>query len=72
MTLEQFEYGSADLINDLEHFIEVMPRKGDTISTCQRMAIQQAINELSYAFNGVTEEDLSVGPNEANGFIGLD
>lgn len=36
-----------------------MPQKGDKSTDCQRVYLQQQINEVYYAINGITEEDLN-------------
>lgn len=41
-----------------EEVIDQLPQKGDKCSDCQRMCLQQAINEFSYVVNGIEESDL--------------
>jgi len=51
--------GTLDKIIDLaEDSIHAMPKKGDTSSECQRMGLQQAINEFNRMVNGLEENDL--------------
>ncbi len=49
-----------------QSFFDPMPRvhvKGDTISTCQRTALQYDLNELSYSVNGVEDNDFIKDPD---------
>jgi hypothetical protein len=46
-----------NLISEMEKALELMPIKGNCISDCQRTYLQQKINELSHAVNGVDVVD---------------
>jgi hypothetical protein len=58
MELLQFQSEANYLIAKFENLIECMPQNGNTSSECQRVAIQGAINQLSYTINGTSEVDL--------------
>jgi hypothetical protein len=45
------------LIDKFQAIIEQMPQKGSTAEECQRITLQNALNELGYAINGTTEND---------------
>lgn len=46
------------IIDLAEDAIHSMPQKGEKSTQCQRVGLQQAINEFSYLVNGITQEDL--------------
>ena len=51
--------GSFELAIELiETLIETMPKKGYPFEKCQRLALQNAINEFSYVVNGIESSDL--------------
>jgi len=46
-----------------EDVIHSMPEKGMKSYNCQRIILQQAINEFSYRVNGIEQEDLEYEEN---------
>ena len=58
--LIKFKDKAHKLVGKLEEHINKMPTKGYTSSDCQRTYLQQKINEVSYAINGIVEDDLKV------------
>jgi len=58
MKIDKFKEDAEKLIDQLEDLIQQLPQKGDTSDTCQRVTLQQALNEFSYTVNGTEQEDL--------------
>jgi ArsR family metal-binding transcriptional regulator len=56
----KFKDKAQKLLGKLEDHINKMPEKGNSSSDCQRTYLQQQINEVSYAINGIVEDDLKV------------
>jgi len=56
--IDEFKKQAENLIDKFQELIELLPQKGDTTETCQRLTLQQALNELSYAVNGTTQNDM--------------
>ena len=56
----KFKDKAHKLLGKLEEHIHKMPQKGLTSNDCQRTYIQQKINEVSYAINGIEKDDLKV------------
>lgn len=56
----KFKDKAHKLLGKLEEHIHKMPQKGLSSNDCQRTYIQQKINEVSYAINGIEEDDLKV------------
>ncbi len=54
---EQTKQRFESLIVELNHTLKLMPQKGNSTSECQKLCIQQAINELDYTINGIQESD---------------
>jgi hypothetical protein len=54
----KFKDKAHKLLGKLEEHIHKMPTKGNSSSECQRTYLQQQINEVYYAINGVVERDL--------------
>jgi predicted Zn-ribbon and HTH transcriptional regulator len=46
-------------IEQLQTLIERLPQKGDKQEDCQRVCLQQRLNELESAINGTEAEDLT-------------
>lgn len=59
MDIKEFKSKAEDLLGQLESLIQTMPQKGDTSTDCQRVCIQQKINEVYYAINGTEQSDLN-------------
>lgn len=57
MDLTEFKEKAEDLVEQLENLIQEMPQKGNTSEECQRITLQIAINEVSYAISGTEESD---------------
>ena len=64
MTLKEFKAEAEHHIDKLEDLIHRLPQKGNTSSECQRMTLQQALNEFYYAVNGTEAKDLIEDPEE--------
>lgn len=60
MNAKEFKRKSEKLISEIEKLIQQMPQKGNTQSECQKLTLQQTINEFSYAVNGVEDSDFIV------------
>ena len=58
MDIKDFKSKAEDLLGQLESLIQTMPQKGDTSTDCQRVYLQQQINEVYYAINGTEQSDL--------------
>jgi hypothetical protein len=59
MNLKEFQAEAEYLIEQLEDLVQNnMPLKGNKSSECQRTYLTQQINEVYYAINGTTQEDL--------------
>lgn len=56
--LEKFKKKAESILEKLENHIQKMPQKGNKSTDCQRTYLQQQINEVYYAINGIEEEDL--------------
>ncbi len=57
MTAPIFKYKAELLIAELETLIEQMPQLGNSAENSQKVLLQQKVNELQYAVNGVEDED---------------
>ena len=64
MDIKEFKSKAEDLLGQLETLIQTMPQKGDKSTDCQRTYLQQQINEVYYAINGIEEEDLNQNKDE--------
>ena len=64
MEINEFKERADDLLSQLEDLIHELPQKGNSSTECQRMNLQQCLNELSYAVNGTEAEDLVEDPEE--------
>jgi len=64
--LEKFKKKAESILEKLEIHIQKMPQKGDKSTDCQRIYLQQQINEVYYAINGVVEEDLNQNKDDEN------
>jgi len=62
--LEKFKNKAENLLDKLEEHIQTMPINGNNSENCQRTFLQQNLNEVSYAINGITEEDLKPKEDE--------
>jgi len=62
--IDEFKNKAQKIIRKFEKLIDQMPQKGDTTATCQRLTIQQALNELAYTVNGTTQKDLYKSQDE--------
>jgi hypothetical protein len=60
----KFKDKAHKLLGKLEEHIYKMPTKGNSSSDCQRTYLQQQINEVSYAINGIVENDLNQNKDE--------
>jgi frataxin-like iron-binding protein CyaY len=58
MNIEEFKEQAESLVSQLEDLIHQMPQKGNKSYECQRVTLQIAINEVSYAINGTEQADL--------------
>ena len=59
MDIKDFKSKAEDLLGQLESLIQTMPQKGDKSTDCQRVYLQQQINEVYYAINGTEQSDLN-------------
>ncbi|MEM6540083.1 MAG: hypothetical protein AAF634_02935 [Bacteroidota bacterium] len=57
MNATKFKRQAETLIAGLRHLIKKMPQKGNIPAECQRMTLQEALNGLARAVNGVKDED---------------
>jgi len=57
MNAKTFKSEVDDLVSELEDLITSMPDKGNTEEDSQRVVLMNRLNELSYAVNGVEDED---------------
>jgi len=62
--LEKFKKKAESILEKLENHIQKMPQKGNKSTDCQRTYLQQQINEVYYAINGIKEEDLNQNKDE--------
>jgi len=62
--LIKFKEKAKSILEKLETLIQTMPQKGDKSTDCQRTYLQQKINEVYYAINGIEEEDLKQNKDE--------
>jgi len=62
--LEKFKNKAENLLEKLEQHIHKMPLNGNSSNDCQRTYLEQQINEVSYAINGITKEDLKPKEDE--------
>ena len=58
MELKDFKEKAKLLIDEFQELIETMPQKGNTTNECQRLTMQQRLNELEHAVSGTQAEDL--------------
>ena len=58
MKIETFKKKFQKRIDQIQDLINEMPQKGDKVSTCQRMCLQQQLNELDSALGGTYQYDL--------------
>lgn len=59
MKIVTFQKRLNVLIDKFQGLIDKMPYKGDTSETSQKVALQIALNDLSYTINAIEEEDLT-------------
>lgn len=57
MNANEFKTKAASLISQFEDLLQQMPQKGNTSTKCQRVNLQQHVNELSFCVNGVEDSD---------------
>ena len=55
---KMFKDQADSIIDKFQDHINLMPDKGDTTETSQKIVLQQSLNELSYAVNGTEANDL--------------
>jgi len=60
--IDRFKQKAENILSKLENLVGTMPEKGNTSTDCQRTYLQQQINEVYYAINGVVERDLIETP----------
>jgi hypothetical protein len=58
MDINEFKTEAESLIEQFQALIDQLPQKGNTASECQKMQLQQSLNELEYSVNGTEEADL--------------
>ena len=58
MKIEKFKEKAENLLGKLEDLICTMPQKGNKSTDCQRVYLQQKINEVYHAVNGTEQKDL--------------
>jgi hypothetical protein len=58
MKLNEFKNKAENLMKQFQELINEMPQKGLKTTDCQRMKLQQSLNELSYSVNGTEEDDM--------------
>lgn len=58
MTIEDFQEQADEHIDALEKLFNKLPQKGNTSEECQKINLIQHLNEVQYAVNGTTQEDL--------------
>ena len=59
MDIKEFKSKAEDLLGQLENLVQTMPQKGNKSTDCQRVYLQQQINEVYYAINGTEQSDLN-------------
>ena len=64
--LIKFKDKAHKLLEKLEEHIHKMPLKNNSSSDCQRTYLQQQINKVSYAINGIVKDDLNQNKDESN------
>ena len=57
MNAIEFKEKAENLISQMEDLLSEMPSKGLKSDECQKLCLQQALNEFSYAVNGVRDID---------------
>jgi hypothetical protein len=58
MLLSEFKNKAQLLIDQLQEHINILPKKGDTSSTCQKVALQMTLSEVQSTLNGLKQGDL--------------
>ena len=64
MEIVEFKERAERSISELEDLIHQMPQNGNSTKECQRVYLQQKLNEFHYAVNGTEIDDL--GDNSEN------
>lgn len=72
MKLTEFKQTAEAILGELEAHINKMPNKGDSQDESQKMCLKQAVNEVQWAINGVTDEDLVEGIDQQKRSLKLD
>lgn len=57
MKAQRFKIKADSLINKLYQLIEIMPDKGDSVFTSQKINLQAKLQNFSNTVNGVNDED---------------
>lgn len=62
MELKDFKTQADELIEQFQEVIDELPLKGDTSEECQRMTLQNALNNLDSCVSGTKEADMKEDP----------
>ena len=64
MTVKEFKYMGETFLEPIQKLIDLMPDKGDTESTSQKICLQGALNNLERNITGVEDDDLKEEDDE--------
>ena len=71
MKLKKFNKKADSLISKFQELIDTMEQKGNTTEDCQKLNLQQALNELQYCVNGTTQQDLNTNQENIDEVLNL-
>ena len=66
MKLQKFQTKAEKIINQFQALIDTMEQKGNSTTDCQKLMLQQALNELDYCVNGTNQLDLNTDEENEN------
>jgi len=58
MELQEFKEKAEQLTDEFQQLIDELPQKGDKIEDCQKVCLQQHLNELASAVTGTEDSDM--------------
>jgi len=74
MNLEEFQTKGQNILDMFQELIDELPQKGDKSTDCQKVNLQQHLNELEAVVNGTEESDMKTDTHycESCGWEGME
>jgi hypothetical protein len=64
MAKDKWKERAHEILDEFEEHLLLMPDKGDTTDTSQKICLRMALNDLYANVNGVEEEDFVIGDDD--------